>query len=44
MSLFRKVGGHIIIGTPGRLEDLLKRTGIFDTKELDVLILDEADR
>ncbi|KAJ3312284.1 ATP-dependent RNA helicase ddx55 [Blyttiomyces sp. JEL0837] len=41
---FNKEGGQIIIGTPGRLEDLIKRTGVFNTKELSVLILDEADR
>ncbi|ORX42875.1 DEAD-domain-containing protein [Piromyces finnis] len=41
---FQKFGGNIIIGTPGRLEDLLKRHVIFNTNDLEVLILDEADR
>jgi len=41
---FQKFGGNIIIGTPGRLEDLLKRHVIFNTNDLEALILDEADR
>ncbi|KAJ3289236.1 hypothetical protein HK104_007647 [Borealophlyctis nickersoniae] len=41
---FQKLGGQIVVGTPGRLDDLLKRTGMFDTRELEVLVLDEADR
>ncbi|KAJ3412685.1 ATP-dependent rRNA helicase spb4 [Chytridiales sp. JEL 0842] len=42
---FKREGGHILIGTPGRLEDLLARTAssVFNTKELEVLVLDEAD-
>eukprot|EP00833_Pecoramyces_ruminatium_P005791 jgi/Orpsp1_1/1179823/evm.model.c7180000070896.1 len=40
---FQKYGGNIIIGTPGRLEDLLKRHVIFNTNDLEALILDEAD-
>ncbi|MFY9264807.1 MAG: DEAD/DEAH box helicase [Solirubrobacterales bacterium] len=34
---------HVIIGTPGRLKDLLQQ-GELPTDESDVLILDEADR
>ncbi|KAJ3027174.1 ATP-dependent RNA helicase ddx55 [Rhizophlyctis rosea] len=41
---FQKEGGQIVVGTPGRLDDLLKRSGIFNARELEVLILDEADR
>ncbi len=41
---FQQKGGNILVGTPGRLDDLLKRSQIFDTRELEVLILDEADR
>ncbi|KAI8808862.1 P-loop containing nucleoside triphosphate hydrolase protein [Cladochytrium replicatum] len=40
---FSRDGADIIIGTPGRLEDLLKRNSIV-TKELEVLVMDEADR
>ncbi|KAI0225474.1 ATP-dependent rRNA helicase spb4 [Massospora cicadina] len=36
---------RIIIGTPGRLEELLvTRKGLIDTKEIEMLVLDEADR
>ncbi|KAI9354055.1 P-loop containing nucleoside triphosphate hydrolase protein [Zopfochytrium polystomum] len=41
---FKRGGGHVIIGTPGRLEDLAKRSGVFNFKSMDLLILDEADR
>ena len=34
---------HVIIGTPGRLQDLLNQ-GILRTTEIDTLVLDEADR
>lgn len=34
---------HIIIGTPGRLKDLMNR-GMIQSDEMDTLILDEADR
>ncbi len=38
-----KRGPHIIIGTPGRLKDLLNR-GMIRTDSMDTLVLDEADR
>lgn len=41
---FQAGGAHVIVGTPGRLEDLLSRKGVMDTRELEVLVLDEADR
>ncbi|KAH9248273.1 hypothetical protein BASA81_014075 [Batrachochytrium salamandrivorans] len=41
---FAATGAHIVVGTPGRLDDLLKRQTIFNCKELEVLVLDEADR
>jgi ATP-dependent RNA helicase RhlE len=34
---------HILVATPGRLEDLLKRRA-FSLKDIRVLVLDEADR
>ncbi|KAF9110220.1 ATP-dependent rRNA helicase spb4 [Mortierella sp. AM989] len=42
---FQEVHPDILIGTPGRLEDILsqKRGGV-NVKELEVLVLDEADR
>lgn len=44
-SRFQSEGGNIIIGTPGRLEDLLaKYPDLLVLKGLEVLVLDEADR
>ncbi|KAI8928985.1 P-loop containing nucleoside triphosphate hydrolase protein, partial [Entophlyctis helioformis] len=37
-------GGQVVIGTPGRLDDLLKRQTVFNCRELEVLVMDEADR
>jgi ATP-dependent RNA helicase RhlE len=34
---------HVIVATPGRLEDLIQR-GAFSLKQVDCLVLDEADR
>lgn len=36
-------GAHIIVGTPGRVEDHLRK-GRLDLSELNTLVLDEADR
>ena len=36
-------GAHIVVGTPGRIEDHINR-GTLNLDELDVLVLDEADR
>jgi len=36
-------GAHIIVGTPGRIQDHLKR-GSLDLQHLNTLVLDEADR
>jgi ATP-dependent RNA helicase DDX55/SPB4 len=43
---FQEHGGNIIIATPGRLEDSFKRMNQFrtGTKNLEVLVLDEADK
>ncbi|KAI1311607.1 ATP-dependent rRNA helicase spb4 [Mortierella claussenii] len=45
IATFQQVHPDILIGTPGRLEDMLsqKRSGV-NVKELEVLVLDEADR
>ena len=40
---FRDGGADILVGTPGRLEELLARKGV-KKSELEVLVLDEADR
>jgi ATP-dependent RNA helicase DDX55/SPB4 len=36
-------GADVLVATPGRVGDLLERYSIFDMRELDVLVLDEAD-
>lgn len=45
MAAFQELHPDILVGTPGRLEDMLsqKRSGV-NVKELEVLVLDEADR
>jgi len=43
LKAFQELGSDIIIGTPGRVEDILTRYAVMDTSELDYLILDEAD-
>ncbi|GIL48809.1 hypothetical protein Vafri_5230, partial [Volvox africanus] len=37
-------GAHVLVGTPGRIEDILKRCTAMDLRRLEVLVLDEADR
>ncbi|OAY46319.1 DEAD-box ATP-dependent RNA helicase 18 isoform X1 [Manihot esculenta] len=37
-------GANILIGTPGRLYDIMERVDFLDFRNLEVLILDEADR
>ncbi|TKY47581.1 DEAD-box ATP-dependent RNA helicase 18 [Spatholobus suberectus] len=37
-------GANILIGTPGRLYDIMNRMDVLDLKGLEILILDEADR
>lgn len=43
---FNSTGADIVIGTPGRVEEFLlgKGKGVVNVRELDVLVLDEADR
>jgi ATP-dependent RNA helicase DDX55/SPB4 len=42
---FKTDGGNIVIGTPGRIEDLCqKHPEVIAMKGLEVLVLDEADR
>lgn len=36
-------GVHVIIGTPGRLKDLIDK-GLLDISKIDMLVLDEADQ
>jgi ATP-dependent RNA helicase DDX55/SPB4 len=46
LQRFHATGASIVVGTPGRLEELLLGRGAasVSARELDVLVLDEADR
>ncbi|CAA3028905.1 DEAD-box ATP-dependent RNA helicase 18 [Olea europaea subsp. europaea] len=37
-------GANLLIGTPGRMYDIMERMDILDFRNLEILILDEADR
>ncbi|KAE8725752.1 DEAD-box ATP-dependent RNA helicase 18 [Hibiscus syriacus] len=37
-------GANLLIGTPGRLYDIMDRMDVLDFRSLEILILDEADR
>eukprot|EP00884_Botryococcus_braunii_P021246 jgi/Botrbrau1/7805/Bobra.0159s0233.1 len=41
---FRERGGKVLVGTPGRLADVMKRCPGMELKRVEVLVLDEADR
>ena len=41
---FAAAGAAALIGTPGRLDDLMLRSAAFDAKRCELLVLDEADR
>lgn len=43
VSRFATSGDAILVGTPGRLDDLFAKR-VIDARELAVLVLDEADR
>jgi ATP-dependent RNA helicase DDX55/SPB4 len=43
--MFKADHPRVLIGTPGRLEEMLTKTAkLINTKELEMLVLDEADR
>ncbi|KAJ1417719.1 P-loop containing nucleoside triphosphate hydrolase [Sesbania bispinosa] len=44
MKKIEEEGANILIGTPGRLYDIMNRMDVLDFKNLEILILDEADR
>ncbi|KAI8983491.1 P-loop containing nucleoside triphosphate hydrolase protein [Pilobolus umbonatus] len=44
VNVFKNNHPRILIGTPGRLEELLTKTQLVNTKELEILVMDEADR
>eukprot|EP00803_Ostreobium_quekettii_P000918 evm.model.scf_621EXC.6 EVM.evm.TU.scf_621EXC.6 scf_621EXC:66270-74354(-) len=39
-----KEGANILVGTPGRIEDILCKCPFVDVRPVEVLVLDEADR
>ena len=43
LERFKEKGANILVGSPGRVSDLLK-SDLASTKEFEVLVLDEADR
>ncbi|XP_072976387.1 DEAD-box ATP-dependent RNA helicase 18 [Typha angustifolia] len=46
-SDLRKIEGegvNVLVGTPGRLHDIMERLDILDFRSFEILILDEADR
>ena len=43
LSSFAKLGSDIVIGTPGRIDDILSRYSDLQMNELECLVLDEAD-
>jgi ATP-dependent RNA helicase DDX55/SPB4 len=44
MATYRSEGGNVVIGTPGRTDDVMTRMPEMRLKELEMLVLDEADR
>ncbi|GKU92175.1 hypothetical protein SLEP1_g5940 [Rubroshorea leprosula] len=44
MKKIEEQGANLLIGTPGRLYDMMERMDVLDLRNLEILILDEADR
>ncbi|KAL8490192.1 hypothetical protein ACS0TY_025435 [Phlomoides rotata] len=44
MRKIEEEGVNLLIGTPGRLNDIMERMDTLDFRNLEILILDEADR
>ncbi|KAL4433585.1 hypothetical protein ABPG75_000026 [Micractinium tetrahymenae] len=44
VAAFKEGGGHVLVGTPGRLDDIMQRCTTMDLRTVEVLVLDEADR
>ena len=41
---FVEHGANVVVGTPGRIEAIMAHTPAFNVRELELLIMDEADR
>ena len=39
-----QAGAHVLVGTPGRLDDIMTRSAALSVRRLELLVLDEADR
>ncbi|KAL5732958.1 hypothetical protein ACOSQ2_032650 [Xanthoceras sorbifolium] len=44
MKKIEEEGANLLIGTPGRIYDIMERMDVLDFRNLEILILDEADR
>ncbi|KAM7263484.1 hypothetical protein ACFE04_001167 [Oxalis oulophora] len=44
MKNIEEEGVNVLVGTPGRLSDIMERLDFLDFRNLEILILDEADR
>lgn len=44
MKRIEEDGANILVGTPGKLHDVMERLDILDFRSFEILILDEADR
>lgn len=36
VAAFKEQGGHVLVGTPGRLHDVFERSDVLDAKRLEV--------
>ena len=44
VDLLKEEGGTIVVGTPGRIDDVFNRCSFLCLKTVEILVLDEADR
>ncbi|KAK4835850.1 hypothetical protein QYF36_015275 [Acer negundo] len=44
MKKIEEEGANLLIGTPGRISDIMERMDVLDFRNFEILILDEADR
>lgn len=44
VASFENSGGNVMVGTPGRIADVFRRSSQVDPRQLELLVLDEADR
>jgi ATP-dependent RNA helicase DDX55/SPB4 len=44
VEAFRRSGANVVVATPGRLDEVMRRVGDFSMRRMEILVLDEADR